>query len=92
MDLLWGTWSDSFDDTWVALCTEDTKASGVATFAWHRYLQDNSNELCTKYAAFVAAFTAGPIEPDKHVSGVGESEVLESEEDQTKKENYGKIF
>ena len=90
MDLLWGTWSDNYDDSFLALCAEDTKATGVATFSWHRYLQDNTNDLCTSYAAFVAAFTAGPIESDKVVAGVGESEILDSEEDQTKKEKLRK--
>ena len=80
MDILWGTWTDTYDETFVALCVEDAKPSGGGSFSWHRYLLENSNELCTSYAAFVAAFTAGPITSGTELNAVGDSELVDEAE------------
>ena len=55
MDFAWSVWAGTFDD-FEKLCKRDLQNPNRA-FAWHNFLNDNTDALGRKYRAFVAAFT-----------------------------------
>jgi len=61
IDLLWGVWCSTFDDEFMELCSKDMKDPAPSAFLWHRYLLDSKEGLGSKYRAFTAACTSGPI-------------------------------
>ena len=61
IDLLWGVWCSTFDDEFMELCSQEMNATSHSAFLWHRYLQDGKEGLGSKYRAFTAACTSGPI-------------------------------
>ena len=60
IDLAWGVWAGSFDDEFIELCKIELQHPNKA-FAWHKFLNDNSNALGCKYRAFVAACQVRPV-------------------------------
>ena len=74
IDVVWPVWAGAFDDEIAALTLQEMQSSSPG-FLWHTYLNETSQQVGTKYRAFVAACTGGPIpaapELDQHLGLLG---------------------
>ena len=61
IDLIWAVWCTTFDDEILELCSQEMQTASQTSFLWHRHLQDSAEGLGSKYRAFTAACTGGPI-------------------------------
>ena len=81
LDILWDTWSGSYDDEIERLATQDMTCG--KPLLWHKYCSETKSELGVKYRAVLAAAAAGPISVQPLAQGaslnVGASELSEKE-------------
>ncbi|CAK0868505.1 unnamed protein product [Prorocentrum cordatum] len=63
IDVAWPLWSSAFDDEMAELGQQELQNSATG-FVWHTYLTETSQGVGSKYRAFVAARTGGPIPAD----------------------------
>ena len=78
VDFMWGVWCGQFDEEITELCRQEMQSCAPQSFLWHRYLQESSKEIGTRYRAFVEACQGGPISAEAAGSSIaGASELTD---------------
>ena len=79
LDMVWGVWAGAFDAEIAELTLQEMQSITRHGFLWHAYLTETSQQVGTKYRAFVAACTGGPIldwsDVHHHLGWLGLSEL-----------------